>query len=77
MTIKDLDQEFQDKFKKECDFWGEHCSDDSLLKNGILCNIADKLISEHKYKHCQDRCYPSALNIFNCRYCEKEENSNE
>jgi hypothetical protein len=72
LTIKDLDPEFQEEFKKEAGFFGKNFSDDSFLKNGILINIATKMICKHKYKHCEEKCNYGKENIFSCKYCGED-----
>lgn len=70
LTIKDIDKEFQDEFKKDFEYWKNE--EDENLKNAILKNQETKVICQHKFKHCENKCEKAKENVFHCEFCGED-----
>jgi hypothetical protein len=70
LSIKDIDQEFQDEFKKDFEHWKNE--ENKNLKYGILKNQAVKAKCLHKFKHCENKCKKAKENVFHCEFCGED-----
>jgi hypothetical protein len=71
LNIKDIDQEFQDEFKKDFEYWNGWTNDKTLLL-GILENGKTKAKCLHKFKHCENKCKKAKENVFYCEFCGED-----